>query len=99
MTKVVLHRLFIANFKDILDYIELDNSKKVADRIEKSIMDAIELLQYVPSYGQLVVDIHGKEVLHIIVVGYYRIIYSIIKDVVYVEDIFDSRSYHRLPIN
>ena len=97
MTKVVLSRLFVSKLKDILDYIELDNSKEVANKIEHNIMEAIELLQLFPNYGQKVVNKRGKFKLHVLIVGYYRIIYSVSKEGVFVEDIVDSRMYHRLP--
>ena len=91
MNKVVFTKLFVTNLKDILDYIENDNSKTVADKIEASIMNAIELLQYFPNYGQIVVDKRGQEVLHLLVIGNYHVIYEYKDSTVYIHDIFDSR--------
>ena len=54
-------------------------------------MNAIELLQYFPNYGQSAVNKRGEEVLHVLVVGNYHVIYEYINSVVYVHDIFDSR--------
>ena len=91
MTKVVSTKLFTINLQEILDYIEKDNSKTVADKIESSIMNAIELLQYFPNYGQPAVNKKGEEAFHVLIVGNYRVIYEYSNDVVYVHDIFDSR--------
>ena len=91
MAKVVFNKLFTVSLNEILDYIKNDNSLAVANKIESSIMNAIELLQYFPNYGQPVVDKRGKEVLHLLVVGNYHVIYEYNDDIVYIHNIFDSR--------
>ena len=98
MAKVVFNRLFLANLKDILSYIDQDNSKHVADQVETTIFDAIRLLEYFPLYGRIIYDSNGKEVLHSITVGCYLIIYSYTNDTVFVEEIYDSRRDHRTKI-
>ena len=95
MTKVVYNRLFVANLKDILSYIEIDNSRVVADKVEETILKSIELLKHFPQYGRRIFDSNGKEVLYLLTINCYLVIYSYKNGVVYIENIFDSRRDHK----
>lgn len=90
--KLVLTEPAKYRLKDIHDYYKEKVHIKIADKIKAGIIDKLKYIQGHPYAGQeeeYLLDLglgHRR-----IIEGNYKIIYRIIRDTIYVTDIFDSR--------
>lgn len=82
----------IEELHHIYDYFYYEVSKKVADKIVKSIVDKTLLLEKNPFIGQkeTFISFHDKEIRYL-VDGNYKIVYWIKEKIVFIATIFDCR--------
>lgn len=90
--KVVWTKSALASFKDIYQYYKKNVSVTIALNIRKLILTASLQLENFSSSGQVEELLNDtKYTYRYIIRGRYKIIYTIIKDMVFISDIFDTR--------
>ena len=92
MAKVIWTNFAISELKNIYLYYKLSVSIEIADKIKKSILGTTKNICKKPFSGAIEINLIELVQEHrYLVIGNYKIIYRLIKNDVYITDVFDCR--------
>lgn len=90
--KIFYTRQSLTSLEQTLDFISKEVSLEKLIEIRDKLLDSTDILITNPKLGKLEEYLEHLKLKHRrIIVGHYKIIYRIEKDVIYVTDIFDTR--------
>lgn len=90
--KVVLTKTAKSKLKEIYDFYCENSKESTALQIIRVITEAIYLLEQFPKLGQIELSLEELNLGHRrYVKGYFKIVYRIENEIIYVTDIFDTR--------
>lgn len=92
MAKVIWTNFAILELKNIYLYYKLSVSIEIANKIKKSILASTKNMYKKPFSGAIELNLTELGLEHrYLVIGNYKIIYRLIKNDVYITDVFDCR--------
>lgn len=90
--KIIWSEFAIENLKAIFEYYSHKANKKIAHKLRKQILESTKQLVHNPESGQIELYLDElKQNYRYVLSGNYKVIYRIVNDKIFINDVFDVR--------